>query len=462
MKSKSPIRVVLVIVALLAVGAAGLFVTRTGDDDKVTVNAMFSDAYPLVPGSTVRVDGVQVGDVDDIIPDNGMAKVVMKLNREVLPIHTDARADIVIQDLLGERFIALDRGAPSAPVLPDGGALPGTQTNRVTDLQDVLNAMDNPTSVALAGLITTSGQGLRDNGQNASDVLKGLAPAMHQTDQLVKLLNAQNAQLNHLIDSAQPVAAAVSSNHGQDMDQLVDSSTNLLGAVGEQQQALRDTLRELPSSLASTQRTLRELAGVAGPTADNLGSIRPTTDHLVDISGEIQDFSDAADPSAEALAKLLPKVDDLVKQAGPVVDDLHKAGGDVRDITRSFRQLDHTALPFLTGLLELCKGWSLATVDYDAVAHYFKAIADLSPNALATVGFGPIPGMPRSTPALPLPAMPEVPFNKMGKTMQPEGPGDPRYSRPTGRGGDGATGLNQQQENSMVKQMVGGGMLGGG
>lgn len=455
-------RVALVVAALLVLVTAGVLVTRTTGEDKVKVAAIFRDAYPLVSGSRVRVAGVNVGEVDDVIPENGMAKVILKLNREVLPIHVDARADIVIQDLLGERFIALDRGSPNAPLLPDGGTLRDTQTNRLTDLQDVLNAVDNPTSVALAGLITTSGQGLRDNGQNTSDLLAGLAPTMHRTDQLVKLLNAQNAQLNHLIDSAQPVAAAVSSNHGQDMDRLVDSSTKLLGAVGEQQQALRDILRELPSSLASTRRTLTELAGVAGPTADNLASIRPTIDNLVAISGEIQNFSDAADPSAEALAHLLPKVDDLVKKANPVVADLHHAGGDVRDITRSFRQLDRTALPHLTGLLELCKGWSLSTVDYDAVAHYFKAIADLSPNALATVGMGPIPGAPRSTPALPLPAAPEAPFNKFGRALQPEGPGDPRYSRPTGSTHDGATGLNRQQESSMVKQMLGGGMPGGG
>lgn len=459
MSSKSPIRLVLIALGVAAVlVAGGLTYDRVGSDvGTVKVSAMFADAYPMVPGSRVRVAGVQVGTIDDVVPENGMAKVVMKLNREVLPIHTDARADIVIQDLLGERFVALDRGSPNAPVLPEGGTLRETQTNRVTDLQDVLNSLDDPTSVALAGLVTTTGEGLRENGRRTSDTIKALAPTMHRTDRLVKVLNEQNAQLNRLIEMSQPVASAVASNHGQDMDKLVDSATNLLGAVGEQQLQLRDTLVELPGALGSTRRTLHELAGVAGPAAENLEDIRPTTDNLVEISDEIHEFADAAEPSAEALAKLLPKVDELLREARPVVGDLHRAGGDVRDITAAFKQLDRTALPHLTGILELAKGWSLSTVDYDAVGHYFKAILDLNPAALSTVGFGSIPGAPRNTPVPALPSMAEPPFNQLGKQMQPEGPGDPRTSKPTGSGRSGATGLDQKQESSLVQQMLGGG-----
>jgi phospholipid/cholesterol/gamma-HCH transport system substrate-binding protein len=465
MKTKTRSRLLMfgLLVVLLAV--AGLFYQRHRDDaDTVTVSAMFADAYPMVPGSRVRLAGVQVGTVDDIVAENGMARVIMKLDREVLPIHTDARATIIIQDLLGERFVGLDRGSANAPVLPEGATLRDTQTNRVTDLQDVLNSMDDPTSVALAGLITTSGEGLSDNGQNTSDTLKALAPTMHRTDQLVKLLNQQNAQLNQLIDNAQPVASAFASNHGQDLDRLVDSTTNLLGTVGAQQQQLRDTMVQLPGTLASARRTLNELAGVAGPTAEDLADIRPTTDNLVDIAHELKRFSLAAEPSADALADLLPKVDHLLRQARPVVSDLQRAGPDVRDTTASFKQLDATALSHLTDLLELAKGWTLATTDYDAISHYFKAIVSFGPAELRTIGLGIVPGAPRNPlPAVPLPSPPEPPYNKIGKQVEPEGPGDPRYSKPTGStGNDGATGLTSKQESSMVQQMLGRGSLGGG
>jgi phospholipid/cholesterol/gamma-HCH transport system substrate-binding protein len=451
----------MVVAGVILLAVAGL-VYSSGKKPTVRVSAMFTDAYPMVAGNTVKIAGVQVGTIGEVLPADGMARVTMDLDPEVLPLHTDARATIVTQDLLGERYIALERGSTQAPVLPEGGTLSKTQTNRVVDLQDVLNAADTPTSTALAALITSSGEGLRGNGQNASDTVKALAPTMHQADDLVKVLNGQNAQLNRMIDNAQPVSAALASNHGQELHHLVGSTSAIMNTMGDQQQALRDTLAQLPSSIASARNTLGQLAGVAGPTAHTLASVRPTTDNLTQISHELNDFSDAADPALASLPPVLDRANELLEQARPVVRDLRPAGPDIKDITHSFRSLNAGALTHLTDLMELAKGWTLATTDYDSNGHYFKAILGFSPNDLGPLGMGPVPGAPRKYPALPLPAPPEPPFNKVGKAAQPEGPGDPRTSRPTGSTDDGATGLTSKQEHSMVGQMLGGQMMGGG
>jgi phospholipid/cholesterol/gamma-HCH transport system substrate-binding protein len=461
MKSKSSSRVAMVVAGVVLLAVSGL-VYNSHRTKTVQISAMFADAYPMVAGSTVKIAGVQVGSVDKVVPDNGQARIIMDLDTEAMPLHTDARATIVTQDLLGERFIKLERGTPNAPVLPDGGTLSKTQTNRVVDLQDVLNAADTPTSTALAALITSSGDGLRGNGKNASDTLAALAPAMHHADDLVRILNQQNSQLNTLVDTAQPVASALASNNGQDLDQLVSSTTQTLGTVAGQQQDLRQALANLPGALTSARRTLSQLAGVAGPTTDSLASIRPTTDNLSDISSELMDFSEAADPALESLPPVLDRAKDLFEQARPVVGDLHRAGPSIRDITRSFRNLDATSLSHLNDALELAKGWSVATADYDSIAHYFKAYVGLTPADLGVMGLGPVPGAPRkAVPNLPMPAPPEVPFDQVGKQLEPQGPGDPRTARPTGSG-NSATGLSPGQEHGMVGQLLGGQMMGGG
>jgi phospholipid/cholesterol/gamma-HCH transport system substrate-binding protein len=443
-------------VLLLAVAA---MVYKTNKPNTVQVSAMFTDAYPMVAGSKVKIAGVQVGSIDRVLPERGMAKIVMNLSPEVMPMHTDARATIVTQDLLGERFIALDRGSAGAPQLTSGGTLSETQTNRVVDLQDVLNAADTPTSTALAAMITTSGEGLHNNGKNASDTIAALAPAMRRADDLVSILNEQNKQLNTLISDAQPVASAVASDHGQDLDNLIGSTTKTLGTVADQQQQLRDTLVDLPGTLTSARRTLHQLAGVAEPTTRTLASLRPTTDKLADLSDELRNFSDAADPALESLPSLLKRAKDLFDEARPVARDLNRAGPDIRDTTAAFHNLDKTALSHLTDALELAKGWSLATTDYDSIAHYFKAYAGVSPSQLGVMGLGPVPGAPRKlVPNIPMPAPVEPPFDKLGKQLEPEGPGDPRTARPTGSGrGDGATGLSPAQEQGMVGQLLGGG-----
>lgn len=446
----------LALVVLLGIGGAIFSATRT---PTVHISALFDDAYPMSPGNTVKIAGVIVGSVESIEPDNGKARVVMAVSPEALPMHTDGKATIITQDLLGERYIGLERGTPSAPVLEDGGTLGETQSNKVVDLQDLLNMVDNPTATALAALITTNGEGLRGNGQNASDTIRALAPTMGQVDKLVKVLNAQNSQLNALIDNAQPVAEAVTSNGGKDLDGLVDSTSKLMNTVGDQQVALGDTLKQLPGTFTSAQRTLHQLGSLAGPMATTLGNLRPTTDNLNQISHEAGTWADDARAPVKTLPHLLNRLNSLLDELRPVANDLRPASDHIRGVTKSFRQLNATALPHLTDLMELAKGWTEATSDYDSNGHYFKAILGFSPNQLGPIGMGAVPGAPRSYPKFPLPSPPEPPFNKIGHATEPEGPGDPRTSQPTGSTGAdnrSATGLTQGQEHNMVGQMLGG------
>jgi phospholipid/cholesterol/gamma-HCH transport system substrate-binding protein len=453
---KKPLIIVLALVVVLGIGGAVFSATRP---PTVHISAIFADAYPMAPGNTVKIAGVGVGSVESVEPYNGKAKVVMAVSPEVLPMHTDGRATIITQDLLGERYIGLERGTPGAPILEDGGTLAETQNNNVVDLQDVLNMVDNPTATSLAALITTNGEGLRNNGQNASDTIRALAPTMGQVDKLVKVLNAQNAQLNALIDNAKPVAAAVTSNGGKDLDGLIDSTSNLMNTVGDQQVALGDTLKQLPGTFNSAQRTLHQLGSVAGPMATTLGNLRPTTDNLNQISHEASTWADAAEKPVKTIPHLLDRLNSLLDELRPVANDLRPAAQHIRGVTKSFRQLNSTALPHLTDLMELAKGWTEATTDYDSNGHYFKAILGFSPNQLAPIVTGAIPGAPRTYPKFPLPSPPEAPFNKVGQATMPEGPGDPRTSQPTGgtnADNKSATGLTQGQEHNMIGQMLGG------
>ena len=455
-KSRTGVIAVVAGVLLLVVGGL-VFKTTSGPSD-VQVTALFTDAYPMVPGNQVKLAGVQVGEITKITEDNGKARVVMSLDPDVLPLHSDARATITSEDLLGEKYIDLNKGSLNAPVLPRTATLGLAQSNRVVDLQDVLNALDTPTSTTLAALLTTTGEGLRGNGQRTSDTIAALAPALQKTDELVNILNGQNTQLNHLIEDAQPVASAAASNNGKDLDSLVGSTTQTLSVTAQQQQALSDTLAQLPATFASARRTLDQVAGVAAPTADTLHSIRPTTDKLIDISHELYKFSDAAEPALESLPSVLDRATKLFREARPVVADLRRTGPYLRSVGASAHSLNTTALPHLTDALELAKGWTLATIDADGIGHYFKAFVSFTPKASTQLVAGPIPGAPFApVPELGTPAPPQPNYGHLQQKIptQQDGPGDPRTSKPYGSSGS-VTGLNSGQEHSMVNQMLGG------
>ncbi|MDT7583788.1 MAG: phospholipid/cholesterol/gamma-HCH transport system substrate-binding protein [Pseudonocardiales bacterium] len=455
-------RVVTFGVVLLVGVAVASVAANSGNNTDVTVMADFKDAFPMQVGNEVKIAGVAVGTISDIRLDNGLAQVVMDVKSEVLPLHTDAKATITTQDLLGERYIALDRGSAAAPQLGQPAVIPAPQTNRDVDLQEVLNSVDTPTSVALAGLISTTGQGLHGNGAKTASAISALQPALHQTDQLVGILNQQNALLNRLVDNAAPVAAAVAADKGTRLDSLVGSTTQTLSVVAARQQALRDTLQQLPDSIASARATLAQVAGVSDPAANTLASIRPTTDNLKDISGELERFSDAADPALASLPPVLDRAQRLLDEARPVAENLGQHGGDLVGVADGAHGLVINAVDLrFSNLMELLKGWTLATTDYDSISHYFKAALVYSPKAAGQVGAGPVPNAPRMpVPSMPLPVGPPQPrYDQLGKPLTPpnstERPGDPD-GQSAGKPKDGATGLTPGQEDNMMTQLLGG------
>lgn len=460
MRSK---RTVLAAASALVLALAAVVLMRGGPDDDVVVVAVFEDASPLVPGNVVKAAGVDVGVITDVDLEDGKAHVAMRLDRRVLPLHEDATATITTQDLLGERFVRLERGSPDAPALTAPMTIPVSNTDRVVDLQDVLNAVDTPTSVALAALLTEAGEGLRGRGEQVDRMIAGLAPALRQTEDLADILNDQNDLLTTLVDNAQPVATALGADEGRQLDRLVESATTLLSIVASERGALRLALQNLPQTIRSSRSALVELSGAAGPATRTLASLRPITDDLDEISGELLRFAEAADPALGSLPPVLRRAEQLLREAAPVVAALRPAAEDLVPASVSGARLASTALSgeSLTDLMEFVKGWSLATSDYDAISHYFKAMVPLSPQALDDTAAGVLPGLPDDLlDGVTVPSAPvlEGPGRGDGPRQGPldEVLGDVLGGLLGGTRRQSATGLSAEQETNLLEQLLGG------
>jgi phospholipid/cholesterol/gamma-HCH transport system substrate-binding protein len=468
--------------AALIAATALLGTQAMGNDGEgpVELTARFTDASPLTEGNVVKAAGVDVGTIEGIDLDDGVAEVTISLDREALPLYEDASLTITTQDLLGERFVALDTGSTEASPLEAPYVLDEEHTGRVVDLQDVLNSLDEPTSASLAALITNAGEGLDGRGADTAEALKALQPAMSQAGDLAAILNDQNELLARLVQNAEPVAAGFAAGDGETLDSLVASSTQALTQVSASRAALRSTVSELPSTIASARATLAEVAGLAGPATTTLRELRPVTEDLGAISGELQAFADAADPALGSLPAVLDRADELLEQAGPVVRALRPSAGDMVGTATALDQLSERALSTHLGdLMEFVKGWSMATSDYDAVSHYFKAMVPLSPASLDDLVGGIVPAAPDDTvPDLPLPTVPQPdpadpepkePQDKKKKANKKKGGGVqdvldgllPGLGAALGNNKSSVdptsvTGLSEQQENNMLDQLLGG------
>ena len=124
---------VVAVIILELIGAADFF--RPG----YTVVARFKNAQELKQGDQVKIAGVDVGAVEGITLENGLAKVSMKINSQY-EIKTDARAVIKFTGLMGQNFVSIEGGTPEAPKVLPGAAL---ETYEQPDLSVLMTKLDN-------------------------------------------------------------------------------------------------------------------------------------------------------------------------------------------------------------------------------------------------------------------------------------------------------------------------------
>lgn len=378
----------------LAVMLAAVPLTRAVRDSGpggFLVRARFRDAGAIIAGNDVKVDGVTIGSVRSVDLDRGQAVLTLSLDAAALPLHDDAEARVRPVSLLGERYVDLDRGSPDRPALLSGDTLPVTQTGRAVDLDEILSAVDDPTGTALATLLVTLGEGTAGRGDDLAAAIDVLAPALTDTEELVGVLDDQNAVLQSLVDRTEAITSSLATDHGQDLDTLVESASALFGATAERAPELGATVAALPDVVGSARRALREITALSGSAVPALRSLRPLTGNLEQLAAELEAFGAAADPALAALDPVLERGRELLDSARPVVDELRASGPAMRDVAHGARPLARALLGGFDDVLNFIRNWALVTNGSDGLSHYFRAHVVANPRMLpvATPELGP-------------------------------------------------------------------------
>ncbi len=118
------------VIVLAAIGLALMLVVLKGAaslfGETVTLDAAFEDVTGLVPGASVRLAGMQIGQVSRVyLPEKqNEVVVVMSVDERYLDrIREDSVATIDTRGLLGDPLIEISLGSETAPAVHDGDRL---------------------------------------------------------------------------------------------------------------------------------------------------------------------------------------------------------------------------------------------------------------------------------------------------------------------------------------------------
>jgi phospholipid/cholesterol/gamma-HCH transport system substrate-binding protein len=262
------------------------------------LHAVFQSVAGLDDKASVRIAGVRVGHVDGLGLLGTQARVTMQLEREI-PLTAGTTARIANLGLLGEKYVELVPGPPTAPPLPDDAVLAGSTPPSLDDAMAKINDIG-------ASIQKVTGQ---LSGSDVGGGISRLLADIQLTSAEIRMLVAENR-------------ASVGSSVRN-----IDSLTAVLA-------------RELPRLAAETNRTLDQISTLV---SENRGNVSGSLDNIRELTTKLQTSADNLNKISGTIASGQGTIGKLVnddKAYNDVVSTLDSIKGGVETLSKSFGGLN--------------------------------------------------------------------------------------------------------------------------
>ncbi len=308
--------------------------------------ASFPNAQELATQADVRIAGVSVGKVVDksLDPQRNRTIATIELDKQYAPIHSDARAILREKTIIGETYVELTPGSPSAPLLPDGGLLARGNVEPAVQLDQIFNALDPITRRAFQVWQQQLAIAVRGNGQNLNNVIGNLPQFTADATDVLRVLDIEHMATVRLVQNGGTVFAALTQDQSA-LRNLITSAGATFATTAANNNALADTFHVLPTFLNETKATFARLKVFALDTD-------PLVQELVPVAQLLT-------PTLVSLRTLSPDLQTLFDNLGPLVTASEKGFPALADVLRGAEPLLASVDPFLEQLNPILSWLSL-------------------------------------------------------------------------------------------------------
>jgi phospholipid/cholesterol/gamma-HCH transport system substrate-binding protein len=296
--------------------------------DFYTLNAELSTAQAVTPGQgqTVNIAGVSVGEISNVRLKGGRALVEMKIRRRYAKVYRDATILLRPKTGLKDMILELDPGTVTAGEVREHDAIPISSTLPDINPDEVLAQLDRDTRDYLRLLVAGGGEGLRGNGRTLSATLRRFEPTARDTLRITRLLAQRRRHVARVIHNLRLLSQELATRD-DDLAEFVGSSNRVFARFAAQDANIRAALRELPSTLDVTQRSLAKAGRLARALGPSLSALRPAARNLGPALVAVRPFLRESTPIVRD--RLRP----FTRQALPVARDLRPALVDLSRLT---------------------------------------------------------------------------------------------------------------------------------
>lgn len=332
----------LVIVALVGVAMWITTVAQSGHFLPVKSFRMaFGDVHTLQVNDDLRMYSTRIGRISAIDYHEGQAIVTAELINAAPPIYKNASAQVLSVSPLALKYVNIDPGTASAGELGNGEVIPGSQDINSSDLQDILDVLDKPTRLAATSTLRQVGFGLAGHGQDLNDFVGSSPDLLRNLGTVSDSLASPDFDMTGLLTSVDHLTSRLDDRQAQ-LRALIDKARVTLASIGvDNGQPLRATLRQAPPTLHDLNTALVSLQAPLGdvqtfaqtvrPGAGDFGAtvpdLRGTLTDGVPVLDQVPDFSDKAEPAVDNLNDTFTDARPLAPKLRDAFDGLSGALG---------------------------------------------------------------------------------------------------------------------------------------
>ena len=241
--------------------------------------AEFKNIGGLDEKTRIKVAGVDAGTIEKIQLKDGKARLVIRVNRDVV-LYSDASVGIKATGLLGDKYLEIKTGL-TKPELKDGDTIKNVQ--EVIDIDDLvrnLSGVSSNISTLASALSESLGtpeakKALKESILNIKDITAGLKETIAVNDHKMRttLDNINNliASINDLVEkNKEPLTATVSNikdfsaslkTEGPDLVANLNKAAKELKEMVEEN---RPTIKNAAQSIDNISRTIAQGEGTLG------------------------------------------------------------------------------------------------------------------------------------------------------------------------------------------------------
>ena len=275
-------------------------------ESTTSYTAEFSNASGLKAGQFVRAGGVEVGKIDDVALTDDGRRAIVKFNVDKgLPLYQSTTASIRYVDLIGNRYINLERGTGegSETVLPPGGFIPLARTQPALDLDALIGGF--------------------------KPLFKSLDPQRvnNITQSLLTVFQGQGGTINSILQQTAELTSTLA-DRDQAIGEVITNLNTTLGTVVKHQKEFDSTVNNLEVLVTGLSSRADPLANAIDQIAEGSGTLAGLLrDDRPQLQTSIAQIGDVLQPLADNPANLedllvkLPKGAELIGRIGGIYGD---------------------------------------------------------------------------------------------------------------------------------------------